>query len=74
LEHTLRKRPSFFGLEGFLAMLIGMEVPHGNPHEPTEAELAQWQLARKKIGGRASTGVSVKQALNAIRQPAWQWS
>lgn len=74
LTSTLPNRPNIYGIEGFLAMLVGMKVPHQNPHTPTEAELQQWQLGRKKIATRAAAGVDVRRALDAIRQPSWQWS
>ncbi|BCX49351.1 tryptophan halogenase [Haloferula helveola] len=74
LVESLPTRPNIYGIEGFLAMLVGMKVPYANRYEPEAEERAAWESARGRLGRAASAGVTVSQALNAIRKPTWKWS
>lgn len=74
LAQMLPNRPNIYGIEGFLAMLVGMQVPHGNPHHVTTAEIAALQAGKKHYARRAASGLNVAETLAAIRRPSWQWS
>lgn len=74
LVDALPALPNIYGIEGFLAMLVGMQVPYSNRHQPSDAEQANWQKARARLGQKAASGVDAARALAAIRQPGWQWS
>jgi len=74
LVESLPHRPNIYGIEGFLAMLVGMQVPHRNPHPAPPGEFERWCQARHKTGRLAAGGVTVREALAAIRQPNWQWT
>ncbi len=74
LIQSLRDRPNIYGVEGFLAMLVGMQVPHEAIHLPSGDEFAHFQRHRDKLATQAKNGVSVRQALDAIRRPSWQWT
>lgn len=62
-----------FGMDGYLAMLVGQAVPHGKPYLPTPAEAAFWQKRSDGLATEARTGLGVLDALKAIRQPGLQW-
>ena len=62
-----------FGLAGYYAMLIGQHVPHDAPYEPTPAERGVWAEGTAAMEQAARTGVSVADALAAIRSPGWKW-
>lgn len=74
LVDALPALPNIYGIEGFLAMLVGMKVPYSNRHQPSDAEQATWQKERARLGQKAASGVDATRALAAIRQPGWQWS
>jgi tryptophan halogenase len=74
LFHTLPERPHLHGVEDFLAMLVGMQVPHERPHLAAPAEREQFDRQRARLAAGAKHGATVRQALDAIRHPAWQWT
>jgi tryptophan 7-halogenase len=74
LIHALPARPNIYGVEGFLAMLVGMQVPHEAGYQPSDAEFEAFRSHRNKLAAQAKGGVSVRQALDAIRRPSWQWT
>lgn len=63
-----------FGMDGYLTMLVGQQVPHEKPHQPTASELKAWNDRRKQWEAVAQQGLNVKQCLQAIRKPGWRWS
>lgn len=74
LVEALPSRPNIYGIEGFLAMLVGMRVPYEAVHEPTLDERKAFEAARDRLGRKAAAGVTVRQALAAIRNPNWSWA
>jgi tryptophan halogenase len=73
-RHLLPATTSDFGIEGYLAILVGNAVPHRNLHRAGPAELARWERHREDHRRAARSGVDVREALACIRHPAWQWS
>ena len=62
-----------FGMDGYLALLVGQNVPHQKPYRPSPAEAQVW---RNKCSGwmnEARRGLDVKQCLSAIRGAAPKW-
>lgn len=57
-----------FGMDGYLAMLVGQDVPHGKPHQPTANEEKFWRNRLALWAAEAERGLDVKQCLNAIRK------
>lgn len=57
-----------FGLEGYLAMLVGMDVPHGKPWKASAAEQKIWNDRLAGFGEHAKRGFSVAETLAMIRQ------
>ena len=74
LVQALPGRPNIYGVEGFLAMLVGMQVPYERRHLMAAGELELFERHRGKIADATKGGVTVRQALDAIRKPEWQWT
>jgi hypothetical protein len=55
-------------------MLVGMQVPYERPHDAAPQERELFDRQRAQIASAAKGGVTVKQALDAIRKPSWQWT
>ena len=62
-----------FRLDGYLSVLVGMNVPYDKPYVPTPAEAKFWQLYCMNLAQEAQRGLSVRQALDAIRAPETTW-
>lgn len=73
-RHILVSSLSPFGLEGYLTLLIGQQVPYAKLHHPTPADLTKWNAYRQKNQSTALRGADVREALAAIRDPRWKWS
>ena len=74
LVQALPARPNIYGVEGFLSLLVGMQVPYDRVHLATDQELGLYERHRAGIAAKAKAGVSVSGALDAIRRPSWQWT
>jgi tryptophan 7-halogenase len=57
-----------FGMDGYLAMLLGQGVPHGKSYSPTPVEEKVWRERRNSWELEARRGLDVKQCLEAIRR------
>jgi tryptophan halogenase len=62
-----------FGFEGYLSMMIGMNVPYRKTYTPSEQERQIWNNIHQRMQAVASQAVTVPEALSYIRQPWWQW-
>jgi tryptophan 7-halogenase len=62
-----------FGFEGYLSMMIGMNVPYRSAYTPPEHESQVWNNIYQKLQSGARQAVTVKEGLSYIRQPWWQW-
>jgi tryptophan 7-halogenase len=74
LVHAVPNRPNVYGVEGFIAMLVGMQVPYERVHLAVPEERDAFERQRQKLATAAKGGVSVREALDAIRKPGWQWT
>jgi tryptophan halogenase len=74
LVHAIPSRPNLYGVEGFIAVLVGMQVPYERVHLSLDEERAAFDRQRQKLATAAKGGVSVREALDAIRKPGWQWT
>lgn len=62
-----------FGLEGYLALLVGLRVPHQRPYAASAAELAQWQVHRDRHRAIARQGIGMKGLLSSLsKRETWQ--
>ncbi len=60
-----------FGVEGYLTMMVGMDVPYRLRHAPTDVERAAWEAAQAPHRATAARGVSVAEVLAQIRRDDW---
>ncbi|HEY1123915.1 MAG TPA: tryptophan 7-halogenase, partial [Haloferula sp.] len=74
LVHAIPSRPNIYGVEGFIAMLVGMQVPYQRVHIAAPEESMAFDKHRQKLSTAAKGGVSVRAALDAIRKPGWHWT
>jgi tryptophan halogenase len=63
-----------FTIDGWLALLVGMRVPHRSPFQPSERESAEWRRIGEQLRQQALGAMNVKEALEAIQLPQWRWS
>jgi tryptophan halogenase len=62
-----------FGMEGYLSLLMGQDVPHQRPYQPGADEKRLWNEARRGYRERAAAGMSVAESLDVVTRPTWQW-
>jgi tryptophan halogenase len=63
-----------FGMDGYLAMLVGQDVPHQKPYTPSPAELKVWRDRQTRWSAEAQRGLDVKQCLAAVRGGQTPWN
>lgn len=63
-----------FGVDGFLCMLVGQQVPYRNPYRPTDRERNIWEAHRAQNRVWAEAAYSVPEALARIHSPTWNWA
>jgi tryptophan 7-halogenase len=73
-RYNMRNTASQFGIEGYLVQLVGNQVPYKNRHTPRREELELMQQIRLQNKTSARAGMTVKEALEIIRHPAWRWA
>ena len=64
---------NYFEMDGYLALLVGQKVPHGKPFTPPPNEAKIWRDRCMTWSHEAQRALSVKQCLEAIRQPGMKW-
>jgi tryptophan halogenase len=62
-----------FGCEGYLALLLGQEVPHARPHSASTAELLIWQRHVAQCRAIAAQGFTAAELNAAIRKGGARW-
>ena len=62
-----------YGMEGYFAMLVGMQVPYKKTYEPSASERQMWKEIQQNYKKMAQSAYSVKEALEIVRKPEWQW-
>jgi tryptophan halogenase len=73
LSHQLPNSLSDFGIEGYLVMLIGNQVPYDKSYEIERNEDKTWNHWCAALGSRAKRGIGVKEALEHVRHRNWKW-
>ena len=74
VRHLLPTQFSNFGVEGYLAMLVGNRAPYQARAADTAAEQQAWQQVRAMLAAQAQQGYTVAEALEATRSPHWRWN
>jgi tryptophan halogenase len=62
-----------FGMEGYLALLVGQQVPCQRRPVFSQQEQKSWRQIQDEIRARAARAFSVAEALTIIRDPKWSW-
>jgi tryptophan halogenase len=62
-----------FGVEGYLAMMVGMGVPYRRRHRQSDAERANWEKIRAANRAKALAGMDVAETLELVRGPNWRY-
>lgn len=62
-----------FGMDGYLAVLLGQDVPHAKPHSASEAERRLWRDRCAAWGAEAARGLGVVECLAAVRKSGAKW-
>jgi hypothetical protein len=62
-----------FGMEGYLTMLVGQQVPHAGDRSVLPHEAEYMRQFRARNAQAAANGYTVEQALPIIHLPNWSW-
>jgi tryptophan halogenase len=62
-----------FGANGYFALLVGQQVEIGQRYQPSADELRIWDAERQKNKAMAMRGLTVRETLEKIRSPNWEW-
>jgi tryptophan halogenase len=62
-----------FGFEGYLSMMIGMNVPYQRTYVIPEHEKRAWTDLYNRWQWEANQGVSVEETLRWVQSPGWRW-
>ncbi len=63
-----------FKLEGYLALLIGQQVPHRKEFQPSLEEQERWYRYLDGLKREAQEAFTVEEALAIVRSPNWTWT
>ena len=64
---------NMFGIEGYLALLVGQKVPYRARYSPTAEEQRLWDANRAKNRSLAQSAVGVREALDVLSRPEIKW-
>ncbi len=73
-RYRMPRTETDFGLEGFLVMLVGNQVPYKKRHKAADAELAAWHKHKQSFIEEARRGIRSEEALAYVKHPGWQWT
>jgi tryptophan halogenase len=62
-----------YGMEGYFAMLVGMQVPYKRTWQPPAHERELWIKIQNEYKSRAQNAYTVNEALAIVRAPQWEW-
>ena len=62
-----------FGFEGYLALMVGMNVPYKRRYHPTDHEIATWRTIQQSNRQKGANGHTVQQTLDLVRNPNWKF-
>lgn len=63
-----------FRMDGFLALLVGQDVPYQKRYEPTPAEREFWRKYRGELVVQAKRGMTSEEVLKILHTPGTKWS
>jgi tryptophan halogenase len=62
-----------FGMEGYLALLVGQKVPYKRKFEPPASDLQLWSQIKNSLKSRAHQGYTIQEALAYVKHPSFKW-
>ncbi len=62
-------KDSPFGLEGYYAMLVGLDAPNNRRIQPTDTQTAAWKRRLESFRGIAAKGMTMGEAREHLRKP-----
>ena len=71
-KSTLITGRDVFGYEGWLAMMVGQNVPYRRRFEPDDHERQLWRGITEAHRAQAAAGLTMRQALDVMRSPRWR--
>jgi tryptophan halogenase len=71
-KHALVAGRDVFSFEGWLAMMVGQNVPYRRRFTPGSHERDVWRQIQEANRAQAAAGLTVREALDAVRSPHWQ--
>ena len=63
-----------FKMDGYIAMLVGQNVAYEKRYDPPASERLFWSQYCKSLSEQARQGMTVEEALKAIRAPGVKWA
>jgi tryptophan halogenase len=72
-RQTLVSANDQFGLEGYLSMLVGQQVPTRYDYRPTRQEAENWQRIQHAIRNKVTAAFTVREGLELVRSNNWRW-
>jgi tryptophan 7-halogenase len=73
-RYRMPQTQSDFGLEGYLVMLVGNQVPYDNRYRVPPAEKKIWEQKKAGFIAEASRGILSEEALAFVKHPGWKWN
>ncbi len=67
-QTAVLRQMNSFGMEGYLAMLVGQQVPYRKVQEPSNGEFEAWRRHCAQNAAAASAGMTVRETLDLIRR------
>jgi tryptophan halogenase len=62
-----------FGMEGWLALLVGQCVPYRSNYTPSEQDRQNWANIQKAVSNKVASAFTVPDALALVRSNQWAW-
>ncbi|MDB5309423.1 MAG: hypothetical protein JWO38_3625 [Gemmataceae bacterium] len=73
-KSNLLHNNDIFGMEGYLCLLVGQQVPYRARPAPTAQELRLWDGIKAENRVKALTGLTVEESFRAVTAPTFAWN
>jgi tryptophan halogenase len=73
-RYRMPRTESDFGLEGYLVMLVGNQVPYDKRYKVPQKEREIWEKRKSGFIQEASRGIPSEEALAYVKHPGWRWN
>jgi tryptophan halogenase len=62
-----------YGMEGYLALLVGQCVPYADIYTPSEQDRQNWTNIQRAITNKTANAFTIPEALAMVRSDQWTW-